>query len=40
VEIRVGGVLQHVDRNKIKRVMFTERDAPAPNLPASTNPNP
>jgi len=40
VEIRVGGVLQHVDRNKIKRVMFTERDAPLPNLPAAVNPNP
>jgi hypothetical protein len=33
VEIRVGGNIQHIDRNKIKRVMFVQRDAPAPSLP-------
>jgi len=33
VEIRVGGSIQHIDRNKIKRVMFTQREAPAPSLP-------
>jgi hypothetical protein len=33
VEIRVGGVLQHIDRNKVKRVMLVQREAPAPNLP-------
>ena len=40
VEIRVGGVIQHVDRNKVKRVMFVHRDAPAPELPPATQPNP
>ena len=40
VEIRVGGVIQHLDRNKIKRVTLTQRDVPAPTPPpqASTNP--
>lgn len=33
VEIRVGGVIQHIDRNKIKQVMLVQRDAPAPSLP-------
>jgi hypothetical protein len=33
VEIRVGGVIQHIDRNKIKRVMLTQREAPEANLP-------
>jgi len=35
VEIRVGGVLQHVDRNKIKRVMLVVRSAPVQDLPAA-----
>jgi hypothetical protein len=39
VEIRVGGNIQHVDRNKIKRVMFTQRDAPA-GLPSASQPAP
>jgi hypothetical protein len=40
VEIRVGGAIQHLDRNKIKRVMLTQRDVPAPTPPpaASTDP--
>jgi hypothetical protein len=38
VEIRVGGNIQHVDRNKIKRIMLVQRDAPA-NLPPATAPN-
>jgi PEGA domain len=33
VEIRVGGVIQHIDRNKIKRAMFVQRSSPLPNLP-------
>jgi len=37
VELRVGGTLQHVDRNKIKRVMLVQRDAPA-GLPAPSAP--
>jgi hypothetical protein len=38
VEIRVGGNIQHIDRNKIKRVMFVHRDAPAPDVPPATAP--
>jgi PEGA domain len=33
VEVRVGGVIQHIDRNKIKRVLLVERQAPAPEIP-------
>jgi hypothetical protein len=33
VEVRIGGQIQHVDRNKIQRVLFVVRDAPAPVLP-------
>jgi hypothetical protein len=40
VEIRVGGSIQHIDRNKIKRVMFTQREAPAASLPPAAVPNP
>jgi hypothetical protein len=39
VEIRVGGSIQHIDRNKIKRVMLVERAAPVPNLPPVSVPN-
>lgn len=28
VIVRVGGALQHIDRNKIKRILLVERDAP------------
>jgi hypothetical protein len=40
VSIRVGGTVQHVDRNRIKRISLVERDAPAsPALPPpQTNP--
>ncbi len=38
VEIRVGGSIQHMDRNKIKRVMFVHRDAPAPDVPLASSP--
>jgi hypothetical protein len=37
VEIRVGGVIQHLDRNKIKRVMLTQRDVPAPTPPPAAS---
>jgi len=33
IEIRVGGILQHLDRNKVKRVMLVERQPPTPDLP-------
>jgi hypothetical protein len=38
VEIRVGGSLQHIDRNKIKRVMLVERHAPVPDMPPAVAP--
>ena len=40
VAIRVAGVEQHLDRNKIKRILFTHRQPPAPNLPPPAAPNP
>ena len=40
VEIRVGGVIQHIDGNKIKRAMFVQRSAPLPNLPGPVPPSP
>jgi len=40
VEIRVGGSIQHLDRNKIKRVMLVERQIPAPDVPPPVAPNP
>src|SRR5580704_12081049 len=33
VEIRIGGAIQNLDRNKIKRVMFVHRDAQASDVP-------
>ena len=40
VEIRVGGAIQHLDRNKIKRLMLVQRDPPTPNLPPVATPKP
>jgi hypothetical protein len=40
VEIRVGGTLQHVDRNKIKRVMLVERQTPVADVPPAVGPAP
>ena len=31
VVIRVGGVLQQFDRNRVKRILLVERDAPEPS---------
>jgi hypothetical protein len=39
VEIRVGGVIQHINRNMIKRVIFVQREALTPNLPPANVPN-
>jgi hypothetical protein len=33
VQVRVGGAIQHIDRNKVKRILLTQREAPAPDLP-------
>jgi hypothetical protein len=38
VEIRVGGNLQHIDRNRIKRIMLVQRDAPRQDLPTPSTP--
>lgn len=40
VEIRVGGNLQHIDRNRIKRIMLVPRDAPSQDLPPAAPPQP
>jgi predicted component of type VI protein secretion system len=38
VEVRVGGTIQHIDRNKIKRVLLVQRDAPKPDpLPPASS---
>jgi hypothetical protein len=33
IQVRVGGAIQHIDRNKVKRILLTQRDAPTPDLP-------
>ena len=33
VQVRVGGMIQHIDRNNVKRIVLTQREAPMPNLP-------
>lgn len=38
VEIRVGGSIQHVDRNEIKRVMLVERRDPLQDVPPTAVP--
>jgi hypothetical protein len=38
VEIRVGGNLQHIDRNRIKRIMLVQRDEPRQDLPPPSTP--
>lgn len=40
VEVRVGGTLQHIDRNKVKRLMLVHRDTQATDLPAANSTNP
>jgi hypothetical protein len=37
VQVRIGGTIQHIDRNKVKRIMLTEREAPSPDLPSATS---
>ncbi|SPE20298.1 putative PEGA domain protein [Candidatus Sulfotelmatomonas gaucii] len=39
LEVRVGGTIQHIDRNKVKRIVLTQREAPTPELPTAA-PNP
>jgi len=29
IVLRIGGNLQHMDRNKVKRLILTERDPPS-----------
>lgn len=42
IQVRVGGVIQHIDRNAVKRIMFTQRATPAatPPLPPATSTQP
>ena len=40
VEIRVGGSIQHIDRNKIKRIMLVARQAPVMDVPPAIGPAP
>jgi len=40
LQICVGGAIQHVDRNKIKRMMLVQRDVPTPDLPPASAPVP
>ncbi|HEY1577383.1 MAG TPA: PEGA domain-containing protein [Terracidiphilus sp.] len=37
IEVRVGGSLQHIDRNQIKRIMLVQRDAPRQDLPPASS---
>lgn len=38
IEVRVGGALQHFDRNKVKRILLVERERPsAVPAPAASN---
>jgi hypothetical protein len=39
VEVRVGGTIQHINRNQVKRIVLTQREAPTPDLPPAA-PNP
>ncbi|MGP8252422.1 MAG: PEGA domain-containing protein [Terracidiphilus sp.] len=32
IQVRVGGAIQHIDRNKVKRILLTQREAPTPEL--------
>lgn len=39
VEVRLGGAIQHIDRNEVKRVLLVQREAPNPDLlPAPSSP--
>ncbi len=39
VDVRVGGSIQHINRNQVKRIVLTERESPASELPpAASNP--
>jgi PEGA domain len=40
VEVRVGGSIQHIGRNKINRLILVERQAPAPDIPPAAAPAP
>ncbi len=37
VEIRVAGNLQHIDRNRIMRIMLVQREAPRQDLPPASS---
>ncbi|HEX8813064.1 MAG TPA: PEGA domain-containing protein [Terracidiphilus sp.] len=35
IEVRVGGTVQHIDRNKVKRILLTQREAPHQDVPTA-----
>lgn len=39
IEVRMGGSIQHLDRNKVKRILLVEREQPSsePAIPPATN---
>ena len=39
VELRIGGSIEHIDRNNIKRIMLVHRDVAVPNLPPTSAPS-
>jgi PEGA domain len=39
VEVRVGGVIQDIDRNKIKQIILVQRTTPTPSLPPAAPPS-
>ena len=38
VEVRIGGAIQHIDRNKVKRVLLVQREMPKPDPLPPANP--
>jgi hypothetical protein len=38
IEMRSGGELHHLDRNKVKRIMLVQRSAPAQDVPSAVAP--
>jgi PEGA domain len=36
IEVRVGGDLQHIDRNRVNRILLVQRDAPQQDLPPAS----
>ncbi|HTX75774.1 MAG TPA: PEGA domain-containing protein, partial [Terracidiphilus sp.] len=39
VEIRIGGAIQHIGRNNVKRILLVQREAPKPDALPPAQPN-